>query len=400
MGDAAAETGCLTGVERDLELVAGIDAVPKILDIVCHLTGMGFAAVARVTDSQWIACAVRDDIGFGLGPGDELPLKTTLCNEIRLGREAVVIDNVAEDLRYHNHPTPALYGLQSYISYPIIRENGEFFGTLCAIDRKPAQVSRIEVMETFRLFSELIAFHIEAVDKVAASEAALIDANEAAVLREQFVAVLGHDLRNPLAAIQAGASFLQRSQVEQRTQFVVQQIIESAGRMERLIGDVLDFARGRLGGGIPLSRLKHVDLSDLVEQTVQELRAAWPDRAIITELDIARPVGCDPDRMAQLISNLLANALAHGSASAPVVVRARTGERTFELSVANAGPPIPDKALPQLFQPFKRKESGDPRSGLGLGLYIASQIADGHGGALDVHSTPEETCFRLVMPLV
>lgn len=399
MSAKASDVACLTGIERDLQLVAGIDAVPKILDIICHMTGMGFAAVARVTSSQWIACAVRDDIEFGLHPGDELPLKTTLCDQVCRTHEAVVIDNVADDRRYHNHPTPALYGLQSYISFPIIRENGEVFGTLCAIDRKPAKVSRGEVMESFRLFSELIAFHIEAVDRVAASEAALIDANEAAVLREQFVAVLGHDLRNPLAAIQAGASFLQKTQVEQKTQFVVQQILESAGRMERLIADVLDFARGRLGGGIPLTRLRHVDLVDLIEQTVQELRAAWPDRMIVTELSITRSVGCDPDRMAQLVSNLLSNALTHGSASAPVRVEARTDARAFELSVSNAGEPIPGSALPQLFQPFKRKEGGPPRAGLGLGLYIASQIAQGHGGALDVHSTPEQTRFRLVMPL-
>ena len=132
---------------------------------------------------------------------------------------------------------------------------------------------------------------------------------------------------------------------------------------------------------------------------MQELRTAWPDRVIITELAITRSVGCDPDRMAQLISNLLANALTHGSASAPVYVRARTDQTCFELSVTNAGQQIPAKALPQLFQPFKRKEGGGPRSGLGLGLYIASQIAHGHGGTLDVHSTPAETCFRLVMPL-
>jgi GAF domain-containing protein len=148
-----------SGIDRDLAAVAGIDAVGNILNVVCSLTGMGFAAVARVTDTTWTACAVRDEIGFGLPVGGELPLKTTLCDEIRDSRTPIVFDDAALDPLYRDHHTPATYGLRSYISFPIIRANGEMFGTLCAIDPNPHIVDTRETRSTFKLFAELIAFH-------------------------------------------------------------------------------------------------------------------------------------------------------------------------------------------------------------------------------------------------
>jgi len=117
----------------DLAAVAKIDAVPAILEVVCRTTGLGFAAVARVTEDRWIACAVRDEIAFGLQPGGELEVKTTICDEIRGSGRPVVIDHVAADEIFCGHPTPRTYGFQSYISVPIIRPDGRFFGTLCAI---------------------------------------------------------------------------------------------------------------------------------------------------------------------------------------------------------------------------------------------------------------------------
>jgi hypothetical protein len=96
----------------DLIAISKIDAVPMILKVACHSTGLRFAAVARVTSDRWMACAVRDEITFGLQPGGELPVKTTLCDEVRTRRELVVIDNVAEDELYCEHPTPGMYGFQ------------------------------------------------------------------------------------------------------------------------------------------------------------------------------------------------------------------------------------------------------------------------------------------------
>jgi GAF domain-containing protein len=175
-------------IEDDVETVARIDVVPMILEVVCRTTGMGFAAIARVTQDRWVACAVRDEIAFGLGPGGELEVGTTICSEIRDSGRAVVIDHVAEDDDFRDHPTAALYGFQSYISQPIVRD-GHFFGTLCAIDPRPAHLKNPQVLGMFKLFADLIAQHMETQDRLARSEAELSGERHAARLREQFVAV-------------------------------------------------------------------------------------------------------------------------------------------------------------------------------------------------------------------
>jgi GAF domain-containing protein len=117
------------------------DAIRSILDELCRITGMGFAAVARVTDTRWIAAQVLDQVGFGLKPGDELDLKTTICDEIRAGGQTIVIDHVAGNPIWRTHHTPALYGFQSYVSIPVYLDDGSFYGTLCAIDDQPRALS-------------------------------------------------------------------------------------------------------------------------------------------------------------------------------------------------------------------------------------------------------------------
>jgi sigma-B regulation protein RsbU (phosphoserine phosphatase) len=139
-----------------------------------------------------------------------------------------------------------------------------------------------------------------------------------------------------------------------------------------------------------------VPLLDLI---VAELRAAWPDRIIETDFTIVQTVSCDRERVAQLFSNLLANAITHGAPDAPITTKAWTHHDFFELYVANSGEPIPPAAIEHLFQPFYRNSLRPTQQGLGLGLYIASMIAQAHGGRLDVTSTPAETRFTFHMPI-
>jgi signal transduction histidine kinase len=385
-------------VSTAVAAIAEIDAVPLILDVVCRATGMGFAAVARVTEERWIACAVKDEIAFGLVPGGELKVATTICDEIRDSGRPVIIDHVAEDEAYCGHPTPALYGFQSYISMPIRRSDGSFFGTLCAIDPRPARLNTPETIGMFRLFADLIGFHLDARERWETSESALLDAQATAELREQFIAVLGHDLRNPLASIDGGTRLLQKAALDEKSATIVALMQNSAQRMARLIDDVLDLARGRLGGGLVLEMAENM-LAPVVEQVIAELRAARPDRAIDAEVALDRPIRCDPPRIGQLLSNLVANALTHGAADSPVIVRAAIADGRFALSVANRGAPIPPETLDRLFQPFFRAPGRADHQGLGLGLYIASEIARAHGGRIEVASSSEETRFTFTMPL-
>lgn len=377
--------------QEDLDVIAGIASVPTILDVVCRTTGMGFAAIARVTEDRWVACGVRDEIGFGLPAGGELKIETTICNEIRDHREIVVIDNVAEDPVYCAHHTPATYGLQSYISIPIILKDGRFFGTLCAIDPKPNKVSSPAVLGTFKLFAELIAFHIYAHQELAAGRATLAGEVLNSETREQFIAVLGHDLRNPLASVEAGLRLQDRTDDIPKIRNLTAMMRASVGRMSGLIDDVLDFARGRLGGGLALERQVSGDLEEALTQVITELRIAHPDRKIVAELNISGDVMCDNARIAQMLSNLVGNAIAHGAGDKPVVVRAHRAPDYFELTVSNAGDPIPPAVLGDLFKPFVRASSRPSQQGLGLGLYICAEIAKAHGGTLDVRSTSEET---------
>ena len=333
-----------------------------------------------------------------LQPGGELKVETTICNEIRGSGLPVVIDHVSSDQDFCGHPTPQMYGFQSYISMPILRRNGAFFGTLCAIDPKPAKLKTPHVLGMFRLFADLIGFHLEAQERLATSEAALLDERQTSELREQFIAVLGHDLRNPLAAIDAGTRLLGRAQqLDDKTRTIVAHIQDLIRRMSGLIDNVLDLARSRLGGGLRLDRSVDAPLGPALEQVVNELRSGWPDRQIDLAIDLPRPINCDPVRMAQLLSNLLANALKHG-ADKPVSVRASVREDTFELSVANQGTAIPPEVIKRLFEPFYRPLTGANKEGLGLGLYIASAIAHAHRGTLDVTSTGDETRFVFRMP--
>ncbi len=159
---ALAHLGAAHDFQADIDLVGSIEAVPTILDVACRISGMGFAAVARVTEDRWVACRVKDGIAFGLEPGGELEVASTICHEIRQSRTPVVIEHVAEDAAYCDHPTPARYGFQSYVSMPIVLPDGTFFGTLCAIDPKPAHLDRPEVVDTFRMFADLVAFHVDA----------------------------------------------------------------------------------------------------------------------------------------------------------------------------------------------------------------------------------------------
>lgn len=384
----------------DIDAIGKIPAIAHILEIVCTTTGMGFSAVARVTKDKWIACAVNDKIDFGLAVGGELLLETTICNEIRQHHKPVIIEHVAENEEFSHHHTPAMYGFQSYISVPIMLKSGDFFGTLCAIDPNPTKINNTTIVGMFTMFADLIAFHLDAIDQLAISEESLQEEREIAELREQFIAILGHDLRNPLNAISNSAQLLARLNHEDRSQRLVNIIKDSSYRMNGLVENMLDFASGRLGGGISISRTPDEDLEVVLMQVIEEMQAVWPDRNIKLNFDLKHAVSADGKRIAQLFSNLLGNALNYSPADSTIEIAAFSNEEEFNLCVANQGKPIPAAAMERLFQPFSRGEVEPTQKGLGLGLYIASEIAKAHGGSLNVSSDIEKTCFTLLLPTI
>ena len=389
MGQAAA---------ADIATIGRIRAVPAILQVVRELTGLRFVAVARVTEDSWTACAVLDQLNFGMQVGGELDLATTLCHEIRQAHHSVVIDKASEDPLYRDHHTPRLYQFESYIAVPIFRTDGRFFGTICALDPNPAPLKSSTIQSTMESFARMLALQIEAEENLQKTEAALKQERETAELREQFIAVLGHDLRNPLFAISAGAEMLLRKLPDAANLQRARNILTSARRATKLVDDVLDFARGSLGRGIPVNIEPCPDLADALRHVISEVQSIHPGRSIQSSIGDLHSVHCDRERVAQLLSNLVANAVAHGDPDGPIEISAQINKGQFVLSVKNQGL-IAEDALPHLFRPYSRPTSGTPRTGLGLGLYIASQIAQSHGGKLDVVSTEQKgTTFTFSLP--
>ena len=317
--------------------------------------------------------------------------------------------NMAGRIYYETHIAPLLrmQGFFNEVALDLVSQSGERLPVIAnAAERRAADGSVISTRLTLLKAAERRRYEqglLNARDQSRSSEAAakanLEDERETSQLREQFIAVLGHDLRNPLASISAGARILQRHTKGETETRVLQMMQATVMRMSGLIDNVLDFARGRLGGGITLSRDANRPLEPVLQQVVDELRTTMPDRVIESDFRIEAPVNCDRSRIGQMVSNLLGNALTHGSADTPVKVGASTENGMFELWVANAGEPIPDAAMAHLFLPFFRGQVRASLQGLGLGLHIASEIARAHDGTLTATSTAEETRFTFRMPL-
>lgn len=382
----------------DVEAVSRIEVVQQILEVVCRTTGLRFSAVARVTESRWIACAVRDDLEFGMKPGDELAIETTFCDQVRRDGGEVVFDHATQNERFCEHPSPKLYGFQSYISVPIHLPDGRFFGTLCALDARPAQVENAQTIGMFRLFGDLIGQHLDAQERLLASEVALERERETAQLRERFIAVLGHDLRNPLSAINAGIEVLNTRPAATDNTSVLNVMRRSSARINGLIGDVLDFTRGRLGLGLVVNRSEDADLTAKLRQVVSELALTAPNRTIESRWEIAESVFCDGARLAQMLSNLLGNAISYGVPEAPIRMRACLNEKELEITVTNQSETLDSRVLEQIFEPFSLRSDRSHTDGLGLGLYIASEIARAHEGTLEVTTQGDEVCFCFRMP--
>lgn len=386
-------------IQRDIAAIARLPAVQTILRVISETTGLRFTLVARVTGDQWVACAVHDGIAFGLEAGGTLELKTTLCKKVRDTRAPVVMNEATKDIEYCNHPAPKMYGFESYISVPLYDAHGEYFGTLCGLDPKPADVDNPKVREMFKHFSELISLQLAANDQLAETQARLKHVEKTGELREQFVAVLGHDLRNPLASLSLSAETLLRKPLDAPTRKTVERMRDSAKRMTSMVSDMLDFARAKLGAGIGVDLKEEANLASTLRHVANEVMSSRTGRELTIEIASLGLVRCDAERLGQLLSNLLGNAFQHGASDRPVGLRVSSAGGELLISVQNQGAPIPRDSLSQLFEPYTRRGEGSQK-GLGLGLYIVKQIADAHGGKMEVESTESSgTTFTFRMPL-
>jgi two-component system sensor histidine kinase/response regulator len=218
-------------------------------------------------------------------------------------------------------------------------------------------------------------------------------------LNEMFVGILGHDLRNPLGAIILGAQLLERQLSDDKQLRTLQRITTAGQRMTDMIEQLLDLTRARLGGGIGFVRAhRRVDMAQLVQHTVEELRGAHPGREISIEASGDGSTRGDGDRLLQLFSNLIANAIYHGTPDTPVLVKVQGKAGEVVVQVHNQGA-IPPDLLPTIFDPFRSGQPASKSRGLGLGLFICQQIAVAHAGCIEVESSAEHgTVFSVRIP--
>jgi signal transduction histidine kinase len=394
---------------KDLEAVRQIPIVPSMLETICQITGMGFAAVARVTEDRWLACSVRDEVQFGLEAGGELEVETTLCNEIRAHRQPIVIDNVSEDPSYKEHHTPKIYGLQSYISIPVTLKDGSFFGTLCAIDSKPARVNNPKVINTFKMFAELLAFHLQSLDLLERSHKAnselqyrnreLANAN---FDLDSFVFTASHDLKSPIANIEGLISILSDAiSKEELDREEIKQITDmmksSLKRFSTTIQDLTAIVEiDKIGEDEADEALDLYEIVDSVRQDLQSLiaKSNATIRVVAEERYLS---GFSRKNFKSIISNLISNAIKYRSPdrSPEVDVKMEKEGGKTHLSIQDNGLGIPAGKEERIFTMFKRLH--DHVEGSGIGLYIVKRMVDQARGRIIVDSTQGKgTTFTII----
>jgi signal transduction histidine kinase len=310
-------------------------------------------AVVGTPIGKWAAFGLRDAEGRPL-PDDQMPLSRALRGEtVRLVMQAPASEGSFRAL--------------SAVALPLRHADGSLRGAVM----------------TFRDETERV--HREA------------EQQQAAHFRERFIGILGHDLRSPLSAITAGAALILRTpDAPDPALAAAARIAASGDRMARMISDLLDFTQARLGGGLAVSR-KPADLGEVARAVVDEVSAANPSRSIALEVrgDVKGPF--DSDRIAQLVSNLLENAVAHAPQGDRIAVTVSGKGGNVEIAVENGGPPIPENERATLFDPFRRGSGPRESKGLGLGLFIVEQIARAHGGGVQLEVHAGRTVFRAVL---
>ena len=393
-------------LERDvLALLAEGSPLETVLGALAigleRITGSGLlASVLRIENEtirhvaapslpmEWCAAIEGERIGPQAGS----------CGTAAFRKERVIVTDVESDPlwdRYRDAARP--FRLRACWSHPICATDGEVLGTVALYYREPraplpieldaiagtARVARI-VLERHRDESARQRLHDELRDQLR--------------YNEMLIGIVGHDLRNPLQAITTGALVAGRATSDDKRRRTLERVQSSAERMGRMIGQILDLTRARHAGGLTLARAP-MELATLARTVAAEVELAYPQRRL--ELHIAGDTRgeWDSDRLSQVLSNLLCNAMQHGAPSMPIELRIDGDGDRVAFSVRNGGA-IPEAHLPWLFDPFRRANPHASGSqGLGLGLFISKQIVLAHGGTIDVCSTPADgTRFSITLP--
>ena len=403
--------------QKDIERIQSLEIVPAILELVCRGTGMGFSAIARVTEDRWITCAVKDDIAFGLEPGSELQIKTTLCNEIRGHHQPIVIDEVRTDEEYALHHTPAMYGFQSYISIPIFLKDGSFFGTLCAIDPRPFPLKENKMVKMFELYADLISYHLMTLEIAEIKNEMLKTAEKklSEIQREidSYSGISQHTLQAPLKKLQVFSDLLIAENSKNDTQYSKQLALEISMVAKGISAMLTELD---IFSSIPANtdNLQTVDLNSIIKDTMIVLGAKMKKLKGSISLNPLPPVKGTQAQLGRLFINILDNALTFTLPGVPPVINIRvknavadelnsvgldSAKEYHAISIQDNGIGIHEDDMSRIFNLFTRLNNTNNNGGVGMGLAQARKIMHNHGGAISVTSEPGHgSTFTLFFP--
>ncbi len=371
-----------------------------------------------------------DDVPCGLlttsANGTIIRANRTLCVWLGVGHDDLVGKKRLQDLltvgckifhQTHWHPLLQIQGSVGEVQLDLVHSDGHTLAMLVnavayeresqtfhelalfvATDRKKYERELLlarrraeELLESERIAQERSEVALRKLEQ---------EAQQRAVLAEQLIGIVSHDLRTPLNAVVLGAGMLAAGELTPIHTRIVNRVMSAANRATRLIADLLDFTQARLGGGLPVS-LAPLDLHLLVAECVDELRVVWAGRMLEHVQSGEGLITADADRLAQVVTNLVSNAMTYGTPDRTVTITSSAEESSFAIAVRNFGPVIPGELLPHIFEPLRRGEQQvklGSRS-VGLGLYIVQQIALSHGGTVQIDSTIDTgTTFTVIAP--
>jgi len=408
-------------LSRDVAMVQRIPVLSTILEVITLTTGMGFAAVARVTMDKWVACGVRDEIQFGLKPGGELKLESTICNEIRDSGKAVIIDHVQEDAEFCNHHTPRQYGFQSYISIPIFLRNGTFFGTLCAIDPKPAQLKNPRIIGMFNLFADLISFHLASLQEMEEARSVLRDSdmqlrNYQDEIR-QYQHISNHNLQEPLRKLRLFSDILLSASArgdQHKVETSAVKINEFARGFSNMIQQLTDFSSLSLRSA--KSDFEITDLNVIFADIIGRLSLALKEKNTTIDCGILHTITAIPGQMSRLFYHLINNAITYAKKDVAPFIKIYSHDLTpeaverypfllparryCEICFIDNGIGIEAAQLEKIFDIFTYSSTKAAESGVGMGLAQCRKIVANHRGRIMIHSEPGEgTTLSVILPV-
>ncbi|MDJ1505872.1 ATP-binding protein [Xanthocytophaga agilis] len=409
----------LRSLRTDVEKVKQIPIIQNLLEVVCKTTGMGFAAVARVTAERWMACCVHDEIAFGLKSGEELPIQTTICQEVRHDNQAIAIDHVSQHDYFCNHPTPKLYGFESYISVPILLKNGEFFGTLFAIDPKPALLNNPGTIGMFSLFANLISLHLQNMglfdkdnNQINNLHRQLKDAQEEN-RRYQFIS--NHNLQEPLRHLRMFTTMLIEATEQnenEKAKLLALKIHTKAQRFTKMVSDLSRYS----SFANTQNNFEKVDLNQLIQEILGQLQTELKQKSTLITLENLPVIEAVRPQLSQLFTHLIRNAIrfAKPEQAAQIhisVVQTFESElgiyemmgndsKFVEICVNDKGVGIPQLQQEKIFDILNPLSYDQVLENRDITLSDCRRIVRSHQGSISVKSEPGiETTFSIILPL-